>query len=306
MKILNLKQNNPDWYKWREGGIGASDCPVILYESPFKSPYQLWQEKTHRIPIAETKRAQAHGIASEDTARVQVQGELGITLDPVSVMDDEAQYLRASYDAYSERDNLIVEIKCPMNPKDHRRAKEGDIPWYYRLQCYQQMYIARADDMIYYSWFRGEGIQLKVKFDEEFWFGTALPEIQEFWRRVQMNEWPQPNGETVHADDKELHQAAMDWFQAEKMRQTGEYCQRIAEAAFKRHCGEARNLISNGLQCQQVVWRPRYMVQIICENPQTQEAVLKACTPLADRIGVEVKTLTWEPKIQFRITEVIE
>ena len=169
------------------------------------------------------------------------------------------------------------------------------------------MYIARADSMIYYSWFRGEGIVLPVKFDEEFWYATALPAIQEFWRRVQMNDWPRPNGETVHADDAELRQAVLDWFQAQRMKETAEYCGRIAEAVFKRHAGEAKNLISGGIQCQQQVWKPRYMVQINCENPEIQAQVLKACGPLMQRGGIEeVKTLTWEPKIVHKFTEVIE
>lgn len=305
MKVMDLKQNSPDWLIWRQGGIGASDVPIILYESAFnKSPYQLWQEKTGRVKPAPTKMAQAHGIASEETARAQLSQELKLELLPISVIDDEAPYLRASYDGYNLRTGTITEIKCPMTPKDHRRAKESGPPWYYLLQMYQQMYIARAEEMIYYSWFKGEGVQCKVKFDEEFWYGTALPEIQEFWRRVQENQWPQPNGETVHGDDKELRQAVMDWFQSRKLIETGEYCQRIAEAVFKRHTGDAKNFISGGIQCQQQVWRPRYRVTIECENPQVQEAVLNACKSLEERIGVEVSTFTLEPKIVHKFTEI--
>lgn len=304
MKVLNLKQNSPDWYQWREGGIGASDCPIILSESPFKKPFRLWLEKTHRIEPEPTKMAQAHGIASEETARDQLCQELGVELEPVSVMDDETPYLRASYDGYSKKNNLIAEIKCPMSPKDHRRAKEGDVPWYYRLQMYQQLYIARAEEMIYYSWFKGEGVRLLVKFDEEFWNMTALPAIQEFWRRVQENEWPLPNGETEHADDPELRQAVMDWFQAQKMKETAEYCGRIAEAVFIRHAGEAKNFISGNIQCQQQVWRPKYRVVIECESEKVQEAVLQACTPLEEQIGAQVNAVTFEPKIVYRFTEI--
>jgi putative phage-type endonuclease len=305
MKVLNLVQNTPDWYEWRTGGIGASDCPIILFESPFKSPYQLWQEKTGRIQVAPTKPAQAHGIASEETARAQLSQELKMELLPVSVVDDEAPYLRASYDGYNLRSGIITEIKCPMYSKDHRRAKEGEIPWYYRLQCYQQMYIARAESMIYYSWFKGEGVQLKVGFDEEFWAGTALPEIQEFWRRVQTNEWPLPNGETVHADDGELRQAVLDWFQARQLLETGEYTQRIASATLKRHAGNARNFISGGIQCQQQVWRPRYLVQIDCATAEVREAVLKACASLMQHDGIEeVREITWPSKIIYKFTEI--
>jgi putative phage-type endonuclease len=306
MKVINLEQNSTDWLTWREGGIGASDCPIILHESPFKSAHQLWMEKTGRCPKPAPTRATTHGQVSEDTARIQLSHELEMELLPVSVMDDEAPYLRASYDGYNLRDGVITEIKCPMTPKDHRRAKEGDIPWYYRLQMYQQMHIARASSMIYYSWFKGEGILLPIKLDEEFWFGTALPTIQEFWRRVQENEWPQPNGQNVYADDKELVQAAGDWFQSRKLIETGEYTQRIAEAVFKRAAGEARNFISGGIQCQQQVWRPKYLVEIECESPTVQEAVLRACLSLEERINAKVKIKTFEPKVVHKFTEIPE
>ena len=307
MKIIKqLAQNTLEWLTWRQGGIGASDVPIILHESPFnKGAHLLWMEKTGRVPPAPTKMAQAHGIASEETARIQLSHELQMELLPVSVMDDESPYLRASYDGYNLRNGVITEIKCPMGIKDHRRAKEGEIPWYYRMQMYQQMYIARAEKMIYYSWFRGEGIQIPIKFDEEFWFATALPEIQEFWRRVEMNEWPTPNGETVWGDDSELRQAAMDWFQARKLIETGEYTQRIAEAVYKRHAADAKNFRSGGIQCQQQVWRPRYRVQIDCDSPQMQAAVLKACQPFTQQNGIEVKEITFPPRVVYRFEEII-
>lgn len=307
MRILNLQQNSPDWLEWRQGGIGASDVPIILSESPFKKPFQLWLEKTGRVPKPKPTIATAHGQLSEDTARQQLEKELGVKLEPISVVDDEAPYLRASYDGWNGDLKLIGEIKCPMTPKDHRQAKEGEIPWYYRLQCYQQMHIARVNEMLYYSWYRGEGIQLRVKLDEEFWFGVALPMIQEFWRWVEENAFPMPNGETVHGDSPELRQAAGDWFQAEMMRQRAEYCQRIAEAVYIRAAGNARNFISGGIQCQQQVWRPRYMVQVLCDDPDAQARVLKACSSLEGRQGVkEVKTMTWEERLVQKFTEVPE
>jgi hypothetical protein len=171
---------------------------------------------------------------------------------------------------------------------------------------FQQMHIARAEEMLYYSWWRGEGVQLRIKLDQDFWFGTALPTIQEFWRRVQANDWPEPNGETLYEDDKELRQAAVDWFQARKLIETGQYCERIAEAVFKRHAGEARNLINSGVQCQQQVWRPKYMVQIEVDNPTAQASVLKACESLQNRVGAKVKTITWEPKVVHKFTEIVE
>ncbi len=44
-----LIQNTPEWHAFRRKRIGASDAPVIMGISPWKTPYQLWIEKTSGI-----------------------------------------------------------------------------------------------------------------------------------------------------------------------------------------------------------------------------------------------------------------
>jgi len=38
-----------EWLSARQGGIGGSDAPVVLDQSPWKSPLELWGEKTGRL-----------------------------------------------------------------------------------------------------------------------------------------------------------------------------------------------------------------------------------------------------------------
>ena len=45
-RIERLRQNTPEWHRWRRQGIGASDAPVIMGETPFKTPRTLWSIKT--------------------------------------------------------------------------------------------------------------------------------------------------------------------------------------------------------------------------------------------------------------------
>jgi hypothetical protein len=60
------------------------------------------------------------------------------------------------------------------------------------------------------------------------------------------------------------------------------------------------------VQCQQQVWRPKYLVEIECENPTVQEAVLRACLSLEERISAKVKIKTFEPKVVHKFTEIVE
>ena len=49
MKTVDLNQRSPEWLQWRSQGITASDIPIILGLSPYKTPWQLWAEKVGRI-----------------------------------------------------------------------------------------------------------------------------------------------------------------------------------------------------------------------------------------------------------------
>ena len=45
MNIVELDQRSDNWHRWRTNGVGASDICVLMGSSPYKSPYQLWEEK---------------------------------------------------------------------------------------------------------------------------------------------------------------------------------------------------------------------------------------------------------------------
>ena len=47
-RIERLQQNTPEWHRWRQQGLGASDAPVIMGEAAFKTPRMLWSIKTGR------------------------------------------------------------------------------------------------------------------------------------------------------------------------------------------------------------------------------------------------------------------
>ena len=46
MNIINLSQGEPTWLAWRQQGVTASDAAVVLNQSPYKTRWRLWAEKT--------------------------------------------------------------------------------------------------------------------------------------------------------------------------------------------------------------------------------------------------------------------
>lgn len=64
-----MKQNTKEWLEWRSQGIGASDAPIIMGASPWKTPYKLWLEKTTGQSDFQGNEATERGHALEDSAR---------------------------------------------------------------------------------------------------------------------------------------------------------------------------------------------------------------------------------------------
>lgn len=45
-----------DWLEYRKAGIGGSDASVVCGVSRYKSPVELWMEKTGQLPSQEAGR----------------------------------------------------------------------------------------------------------------------------------------------------------------------------------------------------------------------------------------------------------
>lgn len=51
-KVLIPTENMPyaEWLEYRKRGIGGSDASVVCGISQYKSPVELWMEKTNQLP----------------------------------------------------------------------------------------------------------------------------------------------------------------------------------------------------------------------------------------------------------------
>ena len=82
-RIERLHQNTPEWHRWRRQGIGASDAPVIMGETPFKTPRTLWSIKTGRMREDPAGPAARRGRELEWFARRAYERQTGIQMEPL-------------------------------------------------------------------------------------------------------------------------------------------------------------------------------------------------------------------------------
>jgi len=99
--IERLHQNTPEWHRWRMQGIGASDAPVIMGETAFKTRRTLWSIKTGRMQEASAGPAARRGRALERFARRAYERRTGIQVEPLCLVHQEFDWMRASLDGLS-------------------------------------------------------------------------------------------------------------------------------------------------------------------------------------------------------------
>lgn len=82
---MNTQVNHEKFLAGRKKGIGGSDVAAILGFSPYKSPYQLWLDKTGRSERKESQNESAHfGNLLEDVVAKEFSRRAGVKVQRVT------------------------------------------------------------------------------------------------------------------------------------------------------------------------------------------------------------------------------
>jgi len=199
-RVEKLEQNTPKWQRWRLEGIGSSDAPVIMGEGAFKSRRLLWAIKTGKAREFAGNPASRRGHALERAARGAYERQFDIQMEPICIVHDRFEWMRASLDGMSFDGAVVLEIKCPLNLRDHHAARQGRVPSHYYGQLQHQLEVSGAEEAHYWSFDGRVGVRVRVRPDREY-LRRLIDEEGEFWRRVKENRWPE-------LDDKECDMSA--------------------------------------------------------------------------------------------------
>ena len=195
-RIERLEQNTPEWRRWRMEGIGSSDAPVIMGEGAFKTRRVLWAIKTGRARDFAGNPASRRGHALEHAARRAYELELGDQMEPLCLVHDRFEWMRASLDGLSFDGSTVLEIKCPLSVRDLNAAQQGRVPSHYYGQLQHQLEVTGAAEAHYWSYDGRVGRLVRIRPDRDY-LKRLVDEEGEFWRRVKENRWPE-------LDDKEV------------------------------------------------------------------------------------------------------
>jgi putative phage-type endonuclease len=198
-RIERLHQNTPEWQRWRFGGIGSSDAPVIMGESNFKTPRVLWSIKTGRSAEGGDSPAARRGRALEQRARNAYEAQMEVQMEPTCLVHDQLDWMRASLDGFSFDGSIVLEIKCPMSERDQVAVREGRIPTHYYAQIQHQLEVSRAQEAHYWSFDGTSGILVRAQPDREY-IARLIEAEAAFWQRVVDNRWSERTEDELDLD----------------------------------------------------------------------------------------------------------
>ncbi len=206
-----MKQNTPEWLEMRRKMIGASDAPVIMGVSPWKTPGQLWKEKLFPGYDKEPNAYMKRGLLLEDKAREFFKSKTGITVQPEVAFHKSIPWMMASLDGIDDQRKSIVEIKCPGNV-DHSTALGGRIPEKYFPQIQHQLAVCDLDMAYYVSFDGADGCVLTVVRNQAY-IDQLIAKEERFWECMETCTSPDAGNDrhaiTIQSD--QWDEAATEW-----------------------------------------------------------------------------------------------
>ena len=130
------------WLEYRKTGIGGSDASVVCGVNKYRSPVELWLEKTGQLPYQEAGEAAYWGTQLEPVVRSEFTKRTGIEVKLVKqlLQSEEHPFMQANLDGICEHPDYgtcIFEAKTASAYKSNEW--ENGIPAEYMLQIQHYM-----------------------------------------------------------------------------------------------------------------------------------------------------------------------
>jgi len=168
MRKLNLKQNTSEWLTERRYRIGASDAPVIMEVSPYKTREQLLHEKVYG---SENIMTPAMQYGKDMEGEIIEACSLFCGNEPIFpggvYVHNERDWQLASIDGVNIDVSRIYEVKAN-NKKNHEIACSGEVPPLHYPQLQHQIATLEMDGTYYFSYLKGEGKLIWCWRNEEY------------------------------------------------------------------------------------------------------------------------------------------
>ena len=196
--ILSVKdaEDHEKWLKTRDLGIGGSDAAVIMGMNSYKSPYQLWMEKTGQVepPDLSGNQYVYWGTKNEANIADWFQEETGKKVKRLGTLQSrEYPFMLANVDRTVIGENAGLEIKTA-GVSQAKKWKGDEIPDAYYCQCLHYLAVTGAARWYIAVLIGGnEALYKTVERNEED-IKALIQAEADFWHLVETNTPPPVDG----------------------------------------------------------------------------------------------------------------
>jgi putative phage-type endonuclease len=149
MQIVQLDQNTKEWLDQRKRFIGGSDVPSIMMVSPWRTVFQLWEEKLLICTPDHAQKAYIfeRGHRFESYARQAMELRIGFDIPAMVVQHKSIPWARVSLDCLNVKKGFVGEVKY-MGQADWLLLKhEGKVPDHYWPQVQYQLMVTGLPEL---------------------------------------------------------------------------------------------------------------------------------------------------------------
>lgn len=181
-------KSREEWLELRKPGIGSSDIATIVGQNAYKTPYQLWLEKTGQVENTQPQTfAMTRGHYLEDAVSKFFEDYSGKTIIKVSANEDiyvhpDHEWARVSPDRRFWLTDVRNDEQGVLECKTTKMDVDADnVPPYWFIQNQYQLGVMGQEHgaIAWYNTFRDSFDYVDTKFDPEF-FNWLMEEAEKF------------------------------------------------------------------------------------------------------------------------------
>jgi putative phage-type endonuclease len=211
-EFIKAEQGSPEWLELRKHGIGASDIPVILGMSKYKTPYELWAEKTGKVEPEPAGEAAERGHILEDAVATFYEKRTSAKTRRSNGICrlKEHPWAFCSLDRTIEGEEGLVEIKTSTS-----RAWELDpVPDFVQAQVQYQMLVTGAPWVDVAALLGSLNFRIERVYANQMEQAVIFNAAQKFWEAVETDTPPAILGRDSDVFAKVVPQQRGDILQA--------------------------------------------------------------------------------------------
>ena len=188
--ILVSTENLPyaDWLEWRKKGIGGSDASVVCGINRYKSPVELWMEKTDQLQPQEAGESAYWGTILEAVVREEFTKRTGLEVRLVKqlLQSEEHPFMLANLDGVCNHPDYGTCIFEANTATAYKAGEwEDSIPDEYYLQIQHYMAVTGYRGAYIAVLIGGNTFKWRfVERDEEL-IATLIWLEADFWHHVE-------------------------------------------------------------------------------------------------------------------------